>query len=121
MSRKRRRLWTVPEGVEPTEVERRVMAAEESGAEVPSRKLIKTEEQIEGIRLSGMVNTGVLDAVAAQIHAGMSTEEIDRIVYEYTVAHGAIPAPLHYEGFPKAFARVLTKLSAMVFPMNLRF
>ncbi len=111
MSRKRRRLWTVPKGVEPTEVELRVMAAEESGAEVPPRKLIKTEEQIEGIRLSGIVNTGVLDEVASKIHAGMSTEEIDRIVYEYTVGHGAIPAPLNYEGFPKS---VCTSINEVV-------
>ncbi len=111
MTWKHKKLWTVPKGVKPTEVELRVMAAEESGAEVPPRKLIKTEEQIEGIRLSGMVNTGVLDEVASKIHAGMSTEEIDRIVYEYTVAHGAIPAPLHYEGFPKS---VCTSINEVV-------
>lgn len=111
MSRHRKKLWTLAPGVEPTEVQRRVMAAEESGAEVPSPSLIKTEEQIEGIRLSGMVNTGVLDAVAAQIHAGMSTEEIDRIVYDYTIAHGATPAPLHYEGFPKS---VCTSINEVV-------
>lgn len=111
MSRHRKKLWTLAPGVEPTEVQRRVMAAEESGAEVPPPSLIKTEEQIEGIRLSGMVNTGVLDAVAAQIHAGMSTEEIDRIVYDYTIAHGATPAPLHYEGFPKS---VCTSINEVV-------
>ena len=111
MSRKRRKLWTVPNGVEPTEFERRMMSAEESGAEVPPRNLIKTEEQIEGIRLSGIVNTGVLDEVASKIHAGMSTEEIDRIVYDYTIAHGAIPAPLHYEGFPKS---VCTSINEVV-------
>lgn len=111
MSRKRRKLWTVPNGVEPTEFERRMMSAEESGAEVPPRNLIKTEEQIEGIRLSGIVNTGVLAEVASKIHAGMSTEEIDRIVYDYTIAHGAIPAPLHYEGFPKS---VCTSINEVV-------
>ena len=99
---KRKREWLIPEGKEPTELERRVIAAEESGAIVPPRNLIKTKEQIEGIRRSGVVNTGVLDAVAAEIKAGMSTAEIDRIVYDYTVSHGAIPAPLNYEGFPKS-------------------
>ena len=86
---KRKREWLIPEGKEPTELERRVIAAEESGAIVPPRNLIKTKEQIEGIRRSGVVNTGVLDAVAAEIKAGMSTAEIDRIVYDYTVSHGA--------------------------------
>ena len=31
----------------------------------------------------------------------MSTAEIDRLVYDFTIAHGGIPAPLNYEGFPK--------------------
>lgn len=32
----------------------------------------------------------------------MSTAEIDKLVYEYTRDHGAIPATLGYEGFPKS-------------------
>ena len=32
----------------------------------------------------------------------MSTEEIDRMVYEKTTAMGGIPAPLNYQGFPKS-------------------
>ena len=32
----------------------------------------------------------------------MSTEEIDRLVYERTTAMGGIPAPLNYQGFPKS-------------------
>lgn len=104
-------MWTVPEGTEPSELECRVMEAERSGAVVPPRSLIKTEEQIEGIRRSGVVNTGVLDAVAAEIRAGMTTAEIDRIVYGYTISHGAVPAPLNYEGFPKS---VCTSINEVV-------
>ena len=44
----------------------------------------------------------VLDAVAAAICEGMSTEEIDKIVYDTTTARGAICAPLNYEGYPKS-------------------
>ena len=69
---------------------------------MPKRKLIKTPEQIEGIRKSGIINTGVLDLVAEKIHVGMSTAEIDKLVYDYTIAHGAIPADLNYEGYPKS-------------------
>ena len=32
----------------------------------------------------------------------MSTAEIDTLVYDYTVSHGGIPAPLNYDGFPKS-------------------
>lgn len=72
------------------------------GHTVPSHAIIKNAQQIEGIRESGKVNTAVLDAVASQICAGMTTEEVDRIVYETTTKLGGIPAPLNYQGFPKS-------------------
>ena len=65
-------------------------------------KLLKTPFQIEKIKASAELNTKVLDAVAEQIHAGMSTEDIDKIVYDVTTKNGGIPAPLNYEGFPKS-------------------
>ena len=111
MRRKIRRNWIVPEGVELTDLDRKILAFQEEGFLVPSRKLIKTPEQIEGIRRSGVVNTGVLDLVAQEIHAGMTTLEIDEMVYDYTVSHGAIPAPLNYEGFPKS---VCTSINEVV-------
>ncbi len=108
---KGRRLWFVPKDREATEMEKKVMFYESRGFEVPSRKLIKTPEQIEGIRQSGVVNTGVLDLVEREIRAGMSTEDIDKLVYDYTTSHGAIPAPLNYEGFPKS---VCTSINEVV-------
>ena len=32
----------------------------------------------------------------------MSTAEIDKLVHDFTVSQGAIPAPLNYQGFPKS-------------------
>lgn len=72
------------------------------GEIVPDRSLLKTPEQIEAIRESAKLNTAVLDHVATHIKAGMSTADIDRLVYDYTTQHGGIPAPLNYEGFPKS-------------------
>ena len=72
------------------------------GQIVPDRSLLKTPEQIEMIKKSAALNTAVLDHVAAHIHAGMSTAEIDDIVYTFTKEHGGIPAPLNYQGFPKS-------------------
>lgn len=77
-----------------------MMAAQ--GATVPSRKLIKTPEQIEKIKESAKINIAVLDYVSEHIRAGISTEEIDQWVYDETVRRGGIPAPLDYEGFPKS-------------------
>lgn len=84
------------------EVEQKIKAYKVKGCRVPSRKMIKTSQQIEAIRKSAAINTAVLDLVTANIHEGMSTEEINTLVYNYTVAHGAIPAPLNFEGFPKS-------------------
>ena len=106
-----RRNWIVPKGHELTDLDRKILFYQERGHLVPSPKLIKTPEQIEGIRRSGKVNTGVLDLVEKEIHAGMSTADIDRLVYDYTTAHGAIPAPLNYEGFPKS---VCTSINEVV-------
>lgn len=69
---------------------------------VPSHAIIKKPEEIAGIKESAKINIAVLDYVGEHIHAGMSTEEIDRMVYERTTAMGGIPAPLNYEGFPKS-------------------
>lgn len=106
-----RKNWFVPKGKELTEMDKKILFYQERGHLVPSPSLIKTPEQIEGIRRSGKVNTGVLDLVAKEIHAGMSTAEIDKLVYDYTVDHGAIPAPLNYEGFPKS---VCTSINEVV-------
>jgi len=71
------------------------------GHKVPPLSMIKTPEQIEGIRASGIINTGVLDYVASRIKVGVTTQDIDDWVTEYTEGHGAICAPYKFEGFPK--------------------
>ncbi len=111
MAKRTKKNWFVPQGQEPTELDLRILDFQERGALVPSRKLVKTPEQIEGIRRSAKINTGVLDLVAEKICAGMPTSEIDRLVYDFTVAHGAIPAPLGYEGYPKS---VCTSINEVV-------
>ena len=89
----------------------KIMALEKKGKLVPTRDMIKTPEQIEGIRKSGIVNTGCLDAVAEAIHAGMNTQEIDDICMQYCKDHNAIPACLNYEGYPKS---VCTSINEVV-------
>ena len=106
-----RKRWRVPAGQEPTDLDRKVMAFESRGALVPKRSLIRTPEEIEGIRKSGVINTAILDLVSEKIHAGMSTLEIDELVYNYTIEHGATPACLGYEGFPKS---VCTSINEVV-------
>ena len=111
MVRLKKRRWHCLSGQEPTEMDRTIMYWENKGKLVPTRDLIKTPEQIEGIRRAGVINTGVLDAVAAAIHPGMNTQEIDDICMEYCKEHDAIPACLNYEGFPKS---VCTSINEVV-------
>ena len=83
-------------------MEEKMEQLREAGHIVPGRELLKTPAQIEAIKKSAELNTAVLDHVAKHIHAGISTEEIDVLVHDFTVSHGGIPAPLGYEGFPKS-------------------
>lgn len=84
------------------EIDDKIAAYKSKGFEVPNRSMIKTPEQIEGIRKACKINTTVLDLVEKNIKAGMTTEEIDRLVYDYTISQGATPAPLGFCGFPKS-------------------
>ena len=72
------------------------------GHQVPAREMIKNADQIAGIRQSAKINIAVLDQVAEHIHPGMQTEEIDQMVYSLTTQMGGMPAPLHYDGYPKS-------------------
>lgn len=76
--------------------------AEREGHEVPGHEIIKTQEQIEGIKKSAEINIAVLDYVGEHIRAGVTTEEINQWVYDETTKRGGIPAPLDYQGFPKS-------------------
>ena len=67
---------------------------------VPQRNIIKNAEQIAGIKESCKINIAVLDYIEKNIHEGMNTAEIDKIVYDMTTSMGGIPAPLNYEGYP---------------------
>lgn len=85
-----------------SEIDAKIELYRKAGHEVPDREMIKTPEQIAGIREACKINTAVLDEVEKNIKTGMTTEEINTIVHEYTVSHGAIPAPLNFFGFPKS-------------------
>lgn len=83
-------------------LDEKIKAYEVKGYEVPPREIIKNEADIVGMKKAAAVNTGALDLVGEKICAGMSTEEINALVHNYTIEHGGIPAPLNYEGYPKS-------------------
>lgn len=66
------------------------------------KKLQLGPTEREAMRAAGKFNAEVMDFVRPYVRAGISTEEIDRLVDEYTKDHGHTPAPLGYQGFPKS-------------------
>jgi methionyl aminopeptidase len=63
---------------------------------------LKKERDIEGIRKAGRLVLETLDLVESKIRPGLITDEINTLVHEFTIKHGATPAPLNYRGFPKS-------------------
>jgi methionyl aminopeptidase len=64
--------------------------------------MVKTAEELEGMRKAGAFNGRLMDYIRPYVKAGVSTEEIDRLAHAYTIEHGATPACLGYHGFPKS-------------------
>lgn len=86
----------------PIELREKIREYRAKGYKIPPLRIIRSEEQIAGIRESAKINIALLDYISENIREGLSTAELDDMVYEFTTSHGAIPAPLHYEGFPKS-------------------
>ncbi|KAM7508769.1 hypothetical protein LguiA_019222 [Lonicera macranthoides] len=63
---------------------------------------IKTPEQIEKMRETSRIAREVLDAAARFVRPGVTTDEIDAVVHEATIAAGGYPSPLNYHFFPKS-------------------
>ena len=80
----------------------KLAALRRKGFEVPLKGMIKNQAQIEGIKKSAALNMAVLDYVAERIGPGVTTSQIDQWVHDFTLSRGGIPAPLHYEGFPRS-------------------
>ena len=89
----------------------KIAGYQRKGHIVPEHNIIKTPEQIQGIKDSSVINIAVLDYLEEVGTDGMTTEEINHIVYQMTVERGGIPAPLDYQGYPKS---VCTSINEVV-------
>ena len=66
-------------------------------------RLIKTQKDVEGMRVAGRLAAEVLEMIGEHVRAGVSTEALDQICHDYIVnEQDAIPACLGYRGFPKS-------------------
>jgi methionyl aminopeptidase len=64
--------------------------------------IIKTKEQIAGIRKSSILAAQTLNYISDYVNAGVSTEYLDNLIHDFIIKNGAIPATLGYNGFPKS-------------------
>jgi methionyl aminopeptidase len=63
---------------------------------------IQPPEVIERMRISGRMAARAMHAAAAVIRPGVTTDDLDRVVHEFLIDHGAYPSTLGYRGFPKS-------------------
>src|SRR6476659_7052272 len=59
-------------------------------------------EAFAGMAKAGALVAEVLDLLVVEVNPGVTTEALDQFVFEFAMAHGAVPAPLNYRGFPKS-------------------
>jgi methionyl aminopeptidase len=72
---------------------------------------LKSPEEVERLRVACRLAAETLRDVGKEVRPGMTTRQIDDLVFEYLTSRGAYPAPLHYRGFP---ASVCTSPNSVV-------
>lgn len=80
------------------------------GYKMPDQSLIKTKDDIEGIRKSAVITNDILNMLSEKAIAGVSTNELNEFVNAYTLSKGAVAAPLNYDGFPKSICTSINEV-----------
>ncbi|MBC8269462.1 MAG: type I methionyl aminopeptidase [Rhodospirillaceae bacterium] len=70
----------------------------------PEERSIKihTAGDFEGMRKAGRLAAETLDMLVPFVKPGMTTDDINTLVHDFTLDNGGTPAPLNYRGFPKS-------------------
>lgn len=63
---------------------------------------LKTKSEIDLMRESCRLAAEILSRSSELVRPGITTEEINTFVHDYTIRNGAIPSPLNYHGYPKS-------------------
>ncbi len=71
---------------------------------------VATPDIIERVRVAGKIAANALATAGAAVAPGVTTDELDGIVHDYLVAHGAYPSTLGYKGFPKSCCTSLNEV-----------
>jgi methionyl aminopeptidase len=79
---------------------------------------VKDPETIERMRVAGRLAAQAMEAAAAVIAPGVTTDEIDRVAHEFLIDHGAYPSTLGYKGFPKSLCTSVNEVVCHGIPDN---
>ncbi len=71
---------------------------------------VQTPEIIEGMRVASRIAAQALQVGGEAVKPGVTTDEVDRVVHEFLVDHGAYPSTLGYKGFPKSCCTSLNEV-----------
>jgi methionyl aminopeptidase len=66
------------------------------------RITIYAPEDFAGLRAAGQLAAATLDMITPHVRPGVTTNTLNQLCHDFIIEHGAIPAPLHYRGFPKS-------------------
>src|ERR1043165_4416235 len=59
-------------------------------------------EAFAAMRKAGQLVAHCLDMLTGEVKAGVTTEKVDKLVFDYAMDHGALPATMMYRGYKKA-------------------
>jgi len=71
---------------------------------------VQTAETIERMRLAGRLAAQATQLAGEHCKPGVTTDQIDQVVHEFLVDHGAYPSTLGYKGFPKSCCTSLNEV-----------
>ncbi|KAI9139420.1 peptidase M24, structural domain-containing protein [Paraphysoderma sedebokerense] len=77
---------------------------------------IKSPDEIEIMRNVGRIAKKVLLLGGEIAKEGITTDQIDTVLHEAILSHGAYPSPLNYKGFPKSICTSVNNVIAHGIP-----
>src|ERR1700709_1646697 len=71
---------------------------------------VQPPEVIEAMRVASRIAAQALAEGGRAVRPGVTTDEVDRVVHEFLVDHGAYPSTLGYKSFPKSCCTSLNEV-----------
>lgn len=90
-----------------------------SSAQSGDRKIkIHGPDAFVAMRQAGQLAARALDMLTEHVVPGVMTGELDRLAFDFSMSHNAIPAPLNYRGFPKSICTSINHVVCHGIPGN---